>query len=65
MYRGTLGQVSPVLQKDPASVVLMWEPGDLEKVFFVFVNPLRTFYEKLDLTKWFFLSFQEKPVVSF
>ena len=66
VYRGTLGKVSPVLQKDSASVVLMWEPGDLEKVFFVLVNQLRTFYEKLDLTKCFFLlSFQEKPLVSF
>ena len=54
VFRGTLGKVSPVLQKDPASVVLMWEPGDFEKVFFVLVNQLRTFYEKLDLIKWSF-----------
>ena len=52
MYRGTLGKVSRVLQKHPASVVLMWEPGDFEKVFFVLVNQLRAFHEKLDLTKW-------------
>ena len=57
VYRGTLGKVSPVLQKDPASVVLMWEPGDFEKVFCILVNQLRTFYEKLDLTKWCFIVF--------
>ena len=57
VYRGTLGKVTPVLQKDPASVALMWEPGDFEKVFFVLVNQLRTFYEKLDLTKWSFIVF--------
>ena len=57
VYRGTLGKVSPVLQKDPVSVVLMWEPSDFEKVFFGFVNQLRTFYEKLDLTKWPFFVF--------
>ena len=57
VYRGTLGKVSPVLQKDPASVVLTWEPGDFEKVFFVLVNQLRAFYEKLDLTKLSFIVF--------
>ena len=35
----------------------MWEPGDFEKVFFVLVNQLRAFYEKLDLTKWSFIVF--------
>ena len=57
VYRGTLGKVSPILKKDPASVVLMWEPGDFEKVFFVLVNQLRTFYEKLDLSRWSFIVF--------
>ena len=57
VYRGTFGKVSPVLQKDPVFVVLMWEPGDFEKVFFVLVNQLRAFYEKLDLTKWSFIVF--------
>ena len=33
------------------------EPGDFEKVVFVLVNQLRTFYEKLDLTKWSFIVF--------
>ena len=57
VYRGTLGKVSPVLQEDPASVALMWEPGDFENVFSALVNQLRTFYEKFDLTKWSFIGF--------
>ena len=57
VYRGTLGKVSPVLQKDPASVVLMWEPGGFQKVFSVLVNQLRTYYGSLDLTKWSFIVF--------
>ena len=57
VYRGTLGKVSPVLQKDPASVALMREPGDFERVFLILVNQLRTFYEKLNLTKWSFIVF--------
>ena len=36
VYRGTLGQVSPVLQKDLASVILTWEPGGFEKISSVF-----------------------------
>ena len=60
VHRGSLGKVSPVLQKDSASVVLMWEPGDVEKVFFVLVNQLRAFYEKLDLMKWSFIVFSSE-----
>ena len=57
VYRGTFGKTLPLLQRHPDAVVILWNPGDYDHVFFVTLSQLIPCLKQMKADRWSMIVF--------
>ena len=57
VYRGTFGKTLPVIHRHPDAVVILWNPGDYDHVFFLTIAQLLPCLQDMRADKWSMIVF--------
>ena len=57
VYRGTFGKTLPVIHRHPDAVVILWNPGDHDHVFFVTIAQLLPCLQDMKADHWSMIVF--------
>ena len=57
VYRGTFGKALPVIHRHPDAVVILWNPGDHDHVFFVTIARLLPCFQDMKADHWSMIVF--------
>ena len=57
VYRGTFGKTLPVIHRHPDAVVILWNPGDHDHVFFVTISQLLPCLQDMKADHWSMIVF--------
>ena len=60
VFRGTYGRVNPLFQHPEDAVLLIWKPGDYDRVYFMFVSQLYPHHEQFHIHDWSMIVFSRE-----
>ena len=57
IFCGTYGRVNPLFSLPEDSVILLWNPGSHQRIFFMFMSQLYPHYKEFQVNKWNIIAF--------
>ena len=62
VFRGTYGRVNPLFQHPEDAVLIIWKPGEYDRVYFMFVSQLYPHHEQFKIHDWSMIVFSRETI---